>query len=362
MPRSGFLPLVVACGVTTALLLALALPPRGASAEDEKGAKKEAPTGPTYHNKGLGVRTSGPSGWTMIADKQGAVSSWKRLATWNDKATGAQVVLYTRPRSAASLDALMGSVRTEWNKSGDRLRLDAMRKVDQSAMNPVGKVIVDGSFTRKGTPKKTKDGVPPPPAESTPMRVQATYYLGEGHEFLLYVTTRATHWTRLRKDLRRMRDEFAFDKVVEQGPTGEGSYRNEQLGFACRFPKGHTVVQPQRQHHVVKFVGLSGNDPALSVYAFPYEEDANADARRLVAYYTEDKAGEATTRRGEVSGTEGVEVKARAMIDGVDQAIFIAVVKRGDTCYRLRCVVPAEEEGKGEAAFRAFVGSFRFGG
>jgi hypothetical protein len=37
------------------------------------------------------------------------------------------------------------------------------------------------------------------------------------------------------------------------------------------------------------------------------------------------------------------------------------VVKRGDTCYRLRCVVPAEEEGKGEAAFRAFVGSFRFG-
>ncbi len=361
MPRSAILPIVAAGVVTTALLLGTALLPRTARADDEKGATKAEPTGPTYQNKGLGLRTSGPAGWTMVADKQGAVSSWKRLATWNDKGTDAQVVLYTRPRSASSLDALMGSVRQEWTKSAGRLRLDAMRKVDQSAMNPVAKVIVDGSFTRKSTPKKTKDGLPPPPAASTPMRVQATYYLGKGHEYLLYATTRASHWTRLRKGLRRMRDELALEKSAAQGPTGEGSYRNEQLGFSCRFPKAHTVVNPQRTHHVVKFAGLAATDPVLSVYAFPYEEDANADARRLVAYYTEDKAGEATSRGGEVSGTEGAEVTARAMIDGTDQAIFIAVVKRGGMCYRLRCVVPVEEEGKGQAAFRAFVGSFRFG-
>lgn len=357
MPRSAFLPVFVAC----ALLATAVTAPRLAGADDEKGAKKAAPTGPTFRNKGLGVRASGPSGFTMVADKQGAVSSWKRLATWNHKDTGAQIVLYARPRSSATLDALMGSVRKEWNRSAGRLRLDAMRKVDKSAMTKVAKVIVDGSFTRKGKVKKSKDGVPPPPPESTPMRVQATYYLGSGNEFLLYVTTRTSHWTRMRKELRRMRDELALEKEVAAGPTGEGAYRNEKLGFSCRFPKGYTIVAPKRTHHVVKFAGLASTDPVLSVYAFPYEEDAAADARRLMTYYTEDKAGEAQRRGTEVSGTEGAEVVARAMIDGEDQQIFVAVVKRGDTCFRLRCVVPAEEEAKGAAAFRAFVSSFRFG-
>lgn len=362
MARFRFLPLAAALCVAAVLILAAGPYPRSAQAEDEKGEAKAGPTGPTYRNKGLGVRTSGPAGWQMVADKTGAVSAWKRLATWNHKPTAAQVVLYSRPRASTTLDSLMGEVRTEWNKSTSRLRLDAMRKIDKSALNPIGKVIVDGSFTRKKQAKPTKDGVPAPPAERIPMKVQATYYLGEGHEFLMYVTTRASHWTRLRKDLRAMRDGLAFDQDVTAGPTGEGAFRDEELQFACRFPKGHTVVRPARRHHVVKFAGLAATDPVLSVYAFPYEGAAGDDAARLVTYYREDKAGEAERKRTEVSGTEGAEVIASAMIDGTEQKIFIAVVKRGETCFRLRCVVPLADAAKGEVAYRAFLQSFRFGG
>ncbi|MDA1195102.1 MAG: hypothetical protein O2894_07945 [Planctomycetota bacterium] len=329
-----------------------------AGPEDEPG---KSAAGPTYSNDGFGVTTSGPEGWKLIEDKVAAVSVWQRLATFNDTKTDAQVVLYSRPRSASNLDALMASVRKEWDKSGDRLRVDGMRKLDASALNPIARVIVDGSFTRKAAPKKGKDGVPAPPGESTPMRVQATYYVGPGYEFLLYAQAQQTHWSRLHRQIEAMRDQLKFNKQVDSGPTGEGSYRNEKIGFTCRYPKDYAVVQPAREHHVVKFAGVSANDPDLSVYAFPYEEEASDDAQRLVAYYEGEKGGTAQRSRTEVSGTESVQVTARAMIDGVDQAIWIAVIKRGDTCYRLRCVVPTERESTGASAFRTFLASFRFG-
>ena len=106
MARFRFLPLAAACIATAALALGTPASLSEAGPDDEKRAKdKAAPKGPTYRNKSLGVRTSGPAGWRMVADKLGAVSNWKRLATWNGKDTDGQAVLYTRPRSAASLAA-----------------------------------------------------------------------------------------------------------------------------------------------------------------------------------------------------------------------------------------------------------------
>jgi len=369
MARIRILPFPIALLAVLLLGIGLSAPRLEAGPEDGK-AKKATPRGPTYRSKRLGIRTSGPAGWKLIADTSSAVSSWKRLATFNDTKTDGQVTLYARPRTSGSVDALMASVRKEWTKTAARLRLNAMRKVDVSAVNAIAKVIVDGSFSRKGKQrKKGKDGVPPPPAPSTPMKVQATYYLGAGHEFLLYAQARQTHWSRMRKGIARMRDELAFDKQTSRGPTGAGSYRNERADFSCRYPTGYTVVQPQRDHHLVKFVGLSGDDPAFSIYAFPWEDSAAKDADRLVTFYEQDKGGTASTKSTEVSGTEAVRVKAKAMIDGVDRTILIAVFKRGETCYRVRCetcyrvrcVVPSEEEAKGAAAFRTFLASFRFG-
>ncbi len=361
MARIRILPLPIA--LIAVFLLSVGLSTGHLAAEPEDGKKKKAaPSGPTFQSKRLGIRASGPAGWTMVADKAGAVSNWQRLATFNDPKTDGQVVLYSRPRSSRGLDNLMAGVRKEWSKTASRLRMDGMRKIDASAVNPIGRVIVDGSFARKGKQaKKGKDGVPPPPAPSTPMKVQATYYLGDGHEFLLYAQSRQTHWSRLRKGLAKMRDELALTQKSATSAKGEGSYRHEGADFTCRFPKGYTVIQPQRANHLVKFVGLSGDDPAFSIYAFPYEQSAAADADRLVTFYESDKGGEASTTGLEVSGTEGVRVKAKAMLDGVDRTIFIAVFKRNTKCYRVRCVVPSEEEAKGDAAFRTFLDAFKFG-
>jgi hypothetical protein len=361
MARIRFLPLPIALIAVLLLSFGLSTGQAGAEPEDGKG-KKAAPSGPTFQSKRLGLRASGPAGWKMVADKAGGSSNWKRLATFNDPKTDGQVVLYTRPRNSRGLDSFMAAVRKEWNKTSSRLRMDGMRKIDASGVSPIARVIVDGSFSRKGKTKKMgKDGVPPPPTPSTPMKVQATYYLGAGHEFLLYAQARQTHWSRLRKGLAKMRDELTLAEKTTGTPKGEGSYRNERSDFSCRFPKGYTVIQPQRTNHLVKFVGLSGDDPAFSIYAFPWEESAAADADRLVIFYEQDKGGEASTSRTEVSGTEGIRVKAKAMLDGVDRTIFIAVFKRNTTCYRVRCVVPSEEESKGAAAFQAFLDAFRFG-
>lgn len=348
--------------LTAVVLVGALLGALGAGRSLEAGpedAKKGPGRGSTYRNRSLGLSASTPTGWQMVVDKSGAPASWRRLVTFNDKATDAQAVLSVRPRTSTNLDQMMANAQKSWDKSRNRLRVDSMRKIEASALEPIGQIRVDASFTRKPKPKPAKDGVAPPPVPGVTYRIQATYLLGPDHEYLLYAQGQKTHWSRLRTPLKRLVSSIRFGKEEKTGVKGEGSYRNDARGFSCMFPKDYTVVGPQRSNHVVLFEGRSPNDPLLSIYAFPWEESVDKDAERLVTHYEQDKGGTASYKTREVAGQEGVLVTANATLGGEDRAILLVILKRGDTCFRLRASMPRRIEAQGTVVFDAFVSSFR---
>jgi hypothetical protein len=315
--------------------------------------------GSSYQNAKLGVSARSPAGWKMVVDKSGTPTSWKRLVTFNDKDTDAQAVLSVRPRSSTSVDALMAATRKAWEKSSGRLRLDSIKKIEASSLEPIGRVIVEGSFTREPSPKPAKDGVAPPPGPPVGYRVQATYLLGPGYEYLLYAQGQRTHWSRLRSPLRSLAASIRFAKSEKPGAKGVGSYRSDAHGFSCTFPKDYTVVTPQRANHVISFEGVGESDAVLSIYAFTWDKTADADAQRLVTHYEENKGGSVEVSSKEVSGQEAVFIKAEATLSGSDRVILLAIFKRGDTCFRLRASVTKEGAAKGLGVFDAFLGGFR---
>lgn len=351
------LPALAAASFLAALLVGL-----GAARSLEAGpgdTKSASKPGSAYRNERLGLTADVPEGWRMVVDKGGAPSSWKRLVTFNDRATDAQAVLSVRPRSAANLDQLMATTQKAWDKSRGVLRVDSMRKIEPSALQQVGRILVDASFTREAPAKPAKDGVAPPPVPPVTYRVQATYLLGPENEYLLYATGQKTHWSRLRTPLKRLAASIRFTAEEKPGVKGEGSYRSDAHGFSCMFPKDYTVVQPQRSNHVALFEGKTKEEPLLSVYAIPWEETALKDAERLVTHYEEDKGGTASFKTHEVGGQEGVLVTARAVLSGEERTIQLVIVKRGKTCFRLRASMPQRSEAKGMPLFDAFVSSFR---
>ena len=326
-----------------------------AAPEDAK-----TPKGSSYRNARLGVSARIPVGWKMVVDNDATPTNWKRLVTFNDKATDAQAVLSVRPRTVASVDALMASTRRAWSKSRGRLRLDSIKKTEASGLSPIATVVVEGSFSREAKPKPAKDGVAPPPAAPVVYRVQATYLIGPGHEYLLYAQGRRTHWSRLRTPLRKLAASIRFVGSEAVGAKGVGSYRSDAHGFSCKFPKDYTVVTPQRTNHVVSFEGLSKDNAVLSVYAFPWEKSADKDAERLVVHYEEDKGGSASIKSRELAGQEAVFITAEATLGGVDRTILLVILKRGDTCFRLRASMPKSALAQGTSVFDALVSSFQF--
>ena len=348
--------------LTAAVLVGALLGALGVGRSLEAGpedAKKGPKQGRTYRDRSLGLSASAPAGWQVVVDKGGTPASWRRLVTFNDRATDAQAVLSVRPRTATNLDQVMANVQKSWDKSRGRLRVDSMRKIEASALEPLGRIRVDASFTRKPKPKPAKDGVAPPPVQGVTYRVQATYLLGPDHEYLLYAQGQKTHWSRLRTPLKRLVSSIRLGTEEKTGVKGEGSYRNDAHGFSCMFPKDYTVVGPQRSNHVALFEGRSPSDPLLSIYAFPWEESIDKDAERLVTHYEEDKGGTASFKTREVAGQEGVLVTANAMLGGEDRTILLVIVKRGSTCFRLRASMPRKIEARGTVVFDAFVSSFR---
>ncbi len=339
------------------LALALCAAPAGAAPEDPPA--KKGPKGSAYTNARMGIAARSPAGWQMVADKGAAPSTWTRLVTFNDRVTDGQAVLSARPRSAPGLDALLGTVRADWDKN-PKLRVSSMRKIE-GAPGQAGTVVVDATFVRTPKKKPGKPGSPPPPPQPpVTYRVQATYYLASGYEFLLYATGQQTHWSRLRGPLSQLRSSVKFASKGSTGPTGEGSYRDERRGFACRFPKDYTVVVPQRGNHLVQFESVNGDAPVLGVYGFKWPDSLEKDAERLVAWYEDDKAGEATTRTTEVGGNEAILVTARAEVGGVDKVFLLALFKREDRLFRVRAAMPAATEAGGTRIFRKFLNSFKF--
>jgi hypothetical protein len=347
--RRPFRFLAVAC----AGLLAYALAGAGLlHAEPDENAKK----GSLYRNKEMGVTAQGPAGWRMVADKGVMPTKWQRLVTFNDGRTDAQVVLSVRNRTSARLDDLLDDVRAAWDRTSDKLPVSSMRKIPATPLNPIGTVVVDAAFVQKAPTPKVKPGDPrPPPMPPTRYRVQATYYLGPDHEFLLYATGQQVHWGRLRAPLEQMRASVKLQGAEDEGPKGAGSYRNDLHGFSCAFPVHYTVVAPQRENHLVQFSGVGQGDPVLSVYAYRWSESLERDAERLIEYYEEEKGGEASMKREEFAGREAVVVTARAG----DRTIMLALFKRGGDLYRLRASMPEGTEAKGEPVFRRFVAGFK---
>ncbi len=326
-----------------------------AGPEDEQPDKPKAPAGPKYANKPAGVAAAGPSGWKMVADKASAVSEWTRLVTFYDPGTDADAVLSTRKREHATLDQLMASVRKDWAKT-PALTVTSMRTSQPSALQPNSTVVVDATFLHR---KKPKGAEPPPPAVT--YRVSATYFLAPRAEYLLYAKAQATHWSRVRAKLGALARSVKIEGAGDRKVQGEGAYRDESRGFACRYPTGYTVVIPQRKKHIVRFEGLSSENPILDVYTFRWDQSVDKDIQRLVEYYRGELGGETEQQSVEVGGRSGQMLTARAEMNGEPKTFMLAIVKRGSEFFRLKVTSTRDAEGNGRATFTKFLRDFKIG-
>ncbi len=335
-------------------ICAFACLPALAGPEDEKPDEPKAPPGPTYTNKPAGITASGPSGWKMVADKA-TVTEWTRLATFYDPVTDADAVLSTRKRAHASLNQLLASVRKDWAKT-PALTVTSMRTMAPTGLQPNSTVVVDATFLHRPKPKGAE---PPPPAVT--YRVSATYFLAPRAEFLLYAKAQATHWSRVRSKLTELARSIKIEGAGANKVQGEGAYRDESRGFACRYPSGYTVVLPQRKKHIVRFEGLSKEDPILDVYTFRWDQPVDKDVQRLIEYYRGELGGETEQQSTEVGGRPAQLLTARAEMNGEPMTFLLAIVKRGSELFRLKVTVTRDAEGNGRATFMKFLREFKLG-
>jgi len=338
---------------TSLLAVASLLAPSIQAAPDEEAAAK----GPRFANPQIGVRAAGPEGWKMAADKAEQIA-WERLVTFWDPESSAEAVLSRRKRTSATVEALQAKVRREFSEN-TKLTVSGVRAVPASQVQKQASVIVDATEVKRPKPKNPED----PPIPPVTWRIQATYLLAPGYEYLLYVKAQATHWSRVRGALTQLRASVKFDGAEGQAgvPTGAGAYRNQQHGFACKYPEGYTVVVPGRRNHVVQFEGSAPEDIALGVYSISWKKELGADAARLTTYYKDDLAGEVTEKEISLAGKKAIWLRAEARVGGKNQVFFLVLIKRGDVLYRLKGSVIPSAATPGEAAFRSFVDSFVLG-
>jgi len=338
-----------------ALLLLGALhgaPARAGDAEEDGKSR--------FRHPSAGVAADVPPGWRVAADR-GGPAAWKRLATFWDPKTDSDAVLSARARNASNLEDLEASVRAEWAATPELLITASRRLPAAPPARPVPMLVLDATYTKKAEPNKGEapPAVPPPPVT---WRINATYCLAGGFEYLLYAQAQATHWSRVEPALSTLRLSLSFPLGASaDGPVGEGAYRNEEHAFSCRHPKDYSVVVPQRSAHVVRFEGPSADDCELGVYHIAFDGSDEEDATRLVEHYVS-SGGQARQRTLEVFGKPARLVEAQASVGGKDVTILVAVVKRGGSeVFRLRAQMPRGSEAKGRRVFDAFVASFQMG-
>jgi hypothetical protein len=232
--------------------------------------------------------------------------------------------------------------------------------VTPTALRPVGMVQVEATQIRQ--PAKAAPGAPPTPAAgaaATPVlwHLLVTYVMAQRYEVLVYATGPAAAWPRARGGVQALIDSITLS-APPRGAEGEGAYRNDERGFSVRYPKGSTVVVPQRRDHVISFVPTGADQPVLDVYLIEWKESAGQDAERLVKHFTESRGGEATSGPGDVAGQPGFVVTAQVVEAGRESTVKIALLKRGDELFRLRASYPRTAEAAGAAAFEEFRKSF----
>jgi hypothetical protein len=329
-------------------------------AADIPADEPATPAGSDYRNEALGLTLKGPAGWKMTAEKE-TVSAWKRLVTFYDAGTEADAVLTVRERKHATVQDLEAGIRREW--ATDRsFTVNSVQTVPATPGRSHPSVVLEATQVVVPPRPTSPSGAPAPAPPPVTYFIQATYWLGPGHEFLLYAKSRNTLWTRVRPLVEQVRASFALAAAPETGPAGEGGFADETLGFTCRYPSGYSVRLPKSKSFRVEFKGVGADAPVLSVHHFTGDFPVENDAQGLVKYYAEDQAGEASAEPHEVGGRPGMLVTARAVVEGKPTTVFIGVAKRGDQeFFRVRASMPREAEARGRSVFLAFLNSFGIG-
>lgn len=339
----------LACLLLAALVLLA--PTTGAAEPDEKEKDK----GPRYQNRELGLTATGPKGWKISVD-DGRSLQWTRLATWFDEKNKSEAVLSVRPRKSKDLSALEQQVLADWKDAvKQNVLVQSPRRIEPNALQPTAQVIVDAVHRPPvGTPQP--GGRAAAPRET---HYRAVYYLAPAHELLLYIKAPESLWSRLRPAMDKLRTSLRFEGGSSDIAKGEGAYRDERNGMSCVYPKDYAVVMPKAARHIARFEGVGADQPLVDIYRIPWDQGASEDAARLLTYYRDELAGEATTGNAEVSGFPAVLVDATARIQGSDQAIRIAVVKRGDHIIRVRVAGPIAKAADVRAVFNKVAASMK---
>ena len=328
-----------------------------ATADDPPKPDATAKPGPVLEDPALGLTVEGPPGWALAKEKN-AVSTWAKVATFTDPVTQATVVVSARRATAVSLTRLRAEAAKAFADD------PSFKVLGTSDLPPNGRrslpgLVVDATQTRPAPPPPA--GTPPPAVPPPP----ATWHLAEGWflggeiEYLVHAEARATLWSRLSP---------AFDAVMQgvairtsgsaMSPKGEGSFRDETAGFACRYPSGYGVRVSAREFERVEFAP-AGDGPVIAVFRMESDKDAESEAADLVTYYKGDEVGgDAETAPLAVSGLNGVRVAAKGRIGGRDAVDFVAVVKRDRDAFRLRVSATPQGEAAAKTVFDAFVKSF----
>ncbi len=317
-----------------------AAPPPGAPAP-------AAGPAPVYRNGLLGLTVTGPQGWKLTSG--GEASTWTKLATFDEPGTQVQVTVSQRRRSAVSLEALEAQVRKDW-ESDKGFSVTGVRRVDGTALKPLSYVQVEANQLRK--PTGAAGGAAP-----QPWQLSVTYLLAPGAEVLIHAQGPAVAWAKARAQVQALVDSVGL-AAAPRGPEGEGAYRNDARGFSLRYPRGSTVVVPQRPDHVASFVPVAGDQAQIDVYLLVWKEDLARDAERLVKHYQEARGGTATSAVYEVAGQPAMRVTAQVTEQGRESVIAFALVKRGEELFRIRVSMPKAAEQAGMAAFEEVVRSF----
>jgi len=351
--RSSKVAVVPGASLLLAMLCALA-PGRGFAADPPA-----APPGPTYANKDLGFVVEGPSGWKLEESKSG-VSAWRTLATFEDATSGSISVLSVRKAIAVTLSKLRAEI-TKAYADDKSFAVGSITDLPSNGRRPLAGLVVEASQQQPGTPAPPgpAGSPPPPPPPPVTWHVTAAYLLGGEYEYRLYTQVKSTLYSRLQPVVAKMIDTVTLKlSGAAVSARGEGTFRDETAGFACQYPGGYGVRLPERTMHLVEFAP-AGAGPVLGVYRVDSPADLEAESKSLVDYYTGGEVGgEAVASQMEVAGRPAALVAAKGRVAGKDQVFFVAVVKRGNDTFRLRCSADATQETEARAAFDKFAKSF----
>jgi hypothetical protein len=334
-----------------------------AVAQDAPPAPAPAPAaapGAVYKNPKLGLTVEGPSGW-KLAEVSAGLPQWTTLATFSDAASGSSVVLSVRRATAVTLTRLRAEV-TKTFAEDKTYNVAAVTDLAVSGRRPLPGVLVDATQPRPVETPAPAAGAAPPPAGPPPMitwRVQAAYLLGGDWEFQVLAQAKATGFARVAPAIDKMMNSVTV-KVAGSAfsQKGDGTFRDDVAGFSVRYPQGYGVRVPDRTQHLAEFAP-AGDGPVLGVYRYETDADLDHEASLLVEYYKgPEVGGEAESGRTQVAGREAAFVRGKGVVGGREQVFFVAVVKRGNDTFRLRCAADATQEAAARATFDAFAQSF----